>query len=101
MEKILENIEKIRKDRGIKQETLATLLGIKQATYSQYLNRNDGIKYSRVEEIAEKFGMSVIDIITYPEKWGPIPEEGCPECRKKDIMIQNLNEYIEILKKEK
>jgi len=98
MEKILKNIEAIRKEMGIKQSVLAEILDIKQPAYSNYINRESDIKWSRLLQISNVFGMDVIDVITYPVKYGPIAQQ-CESCKEKDKIIQNLNEYIEVLKK--
>lgn len=100
MEKILENIEAIRKEKGIKQEVLAEILGVKQPAYSNYINRESDITWSRLLQISNAFGMGVIDVITYPVKYGPLVDQ-CENCKEKDKIIQNLNEYIEVLKKRK
>lgn len=103
MEKIIENIEAIRKDKGIKQSVIAESLGITQGAYSQYVWRNHDLKYNKIVEIANILKVSVVDIVTYPEKYVPLSEikKECAECRQKDIIIENLNNYIEILKKTK
>ena len=100
MEKILENIETIRKEKRIKQAVLAEILGIKQSAYSNYINRESDISWSRLLQISNAFGMDVIDVITYPVKYSPVVEQ-CESCKEKDKIIQNLNEYIEVLKKRK
>lgn len=97
MEKILENIELIRKEKGIKQSVMAKILGIKQPAYSNYIKRESDISWSRLLQISNAFQMDVIDVITYPVKYSPIKQ--CESCKEKDKVIQNLNEYIEILKK--
>ena len=52
MEKILENIETIRKEKRIKQAVLAEILGIKQSAYSNYINRESDISWSRLLQIS-------------------------------------------------
>jgi transcriptional regulator with XRE-family HTH domain len=100
MEQILQNIELIRKKKGIKQTVIAEQLGVKQNTYSQYITRNHDIKHSRLSQIADKLNVRVIDIITYPDIY--VQEtESCANCREKDKIIKNLNEYIEMLTKKK
>lgn len=42
----------------------------------------------------------MIDVIKYPIPYAPMVEQ-CQGCKEKDKIIQNLNEYIEILKKRK
>ena len=100
MEKILENIEAIRKQKRIKQVVLAEILGIKQSAYSNYIRRESDISWSRLLQISNAFGMDVIDVITYPIKYGPLTDQ-CESCKEKDKIIQNLNEYIEVLRKRK
>ena len=100
MEKILENIEAIRKQKGIKQEVIADALGIGQSAYSNYINRESDITWSRLLQICNILGVDVIDVIKYPIPYAPMVEQ-CQGCKEKDKIIQNLNDYIEILKKKK
>ena len=100
MNKVQENIELIRREKGIKQSTMANMLNISQSTYSQYFSRNDDIRYGLISQIAEKLGVTVIDIITYPEKWVPLSSmrhNECELCKQKDAIIKNLNNYIDVL----
>ncbi len=101
MNEILKNIEEIRKEKHIKQVVIADILGIKQPAYSNFINRDSDISYSRLLQISNALGVSVIDIITWPEKWVPESQQAhvCEGCLEKDKIIQNLNDYIEILKK--
>lgn len=100
MNDIRENIESIRKEKRINQDVLAEKLGVTQGTYSGYLTQNNDIKYGLLLEIANKLEVSVIDIITYPQKY-VLENENCLKCKEKDLIIKNLNEYIEILKNKK
>ena len=98
MESILKNIEAIRKEKHIKQEDIAAELGIKQSSYSSYISRNSDITYSRLLQISLILGVSVVDIIVWPEKY--IPESSSKhldECMAKDATITHLNQYIELL----
>lgn len=100
MEEVLNNIEIIRKEKRIKQEVIAAELGIKQSSYSSYIRRESDITYSRLLHISNILGVSVIDIITYPEKYVPeTPVKHCSDCTEKDRTIQHLNKYIELLEK--
>jgi transcriptional regulator with XRE-family HTH domain len=96
MNSIAANIEAIRKEVGMKQEVLAEKLGVTQGTYSGYLTQNQDIKYRLILEIANKLNVSVIDIITWPEKYVP-ESDTCDECREKEEIIKNLNNYIKLL----
>ncbi|MDR0830883.1 MAG: helix-turn-helix domain-containing protein [Prevotellaceae bacterium] len=96
MNDIRQNIEEIRKEKGINQENLAEMLGIKQATFSGYLTRNKNLTYEKLLEIADKLEVSIIDLITHPTKY--VPEKNfCNSCKEKDKTIENLNQLIETL----
>ena len=72
MEKILENIKKIRNEKGISQEYIATSLKIEQSSYGLIENGKRKLRYDTLLQIAIALEMNVIDIITFPEKWSPI-----------------------------
>lgn len=98
MNNILKNIETIRKEKHIKQEVIAAELGIKQSSYSSYITRESDITFSRLSHISDILGVSVIDIITWPERY--VPESSvkqCESCLEKDTTIANLNKYIKTL----
>lgn len=100
VEKILKNIEEIRKDKHIKQEVIAAELGIKQSSYSSYITRGSDITFSRLEKISEIFGVSVIDLIGWPERYVSVSSVvDCGSSCEKDVTIANLNKYIELLEK--
>jgi len=98
MENILKNIEAIRKEKRIKQEVIAAELGIKQSSYSSFITRESDITFSRLSRISDIFGMSVVDVITFPDKYVPAStDKKCDDCAEKDKTIQHLNKYIEVL----
>ena len=100
MEDILKNLEAIRKEKRITQDALASKLGIKQSSYSSFITRESDITYSRLLQVSEALGVSIIDIITWPEKYIlESSEKQCKECEAKDTTITNLNKYIELLEK--
>ena len=97
---IVKNIEAIRKDRGLTQAQVGALLGMSQQSYSQYMNKNTDLPFSKIVRFAEIYNISIVNLIMYPKKY---VEEGtcapiCEECKKKDEIIENLNEYIKLLK---
>lgn len=99
MIEIQKNIEAIRRAKGIKQVEMGNRLGVSQMAYSNYVNRDADIPFSRLEKIAEALRISVMDIITYPEHYVPdsIVTPECEECVKKQKTIDNLNTLIEVL----
>ena len=88
-------IETIRKEKRIKQEVIAAELGIKQSSYSSFITRESDISFSRLLHISNILGVSVIDIIAYPDKYVlESSDKRCDECEEKDKTSQNLNKYI-------
>lgn len=69
MNKILENVEEIRKMKGLSQIELCEKLGIKQPAYSHCINKTDDIKLSTLQRIADILEVSLVDIIIYPDKY--------------------------------
>ena len=97
MEKIMQNIESIRKEKGIKQEVIAKILGISQSAYSNYVNRNNDITLSRLSHICEALDVTLIDVITYPDKY--VSRDEIVTDYEKDATIKHLNSYISLLEK--
>lgn len=95
MNKILSNIEAIRREKGVKQEVIAERLGVSQQSYSGYFTETGDMKISRIQEIADILGVDLVDIVTYPVKYVPAEDVvECEKCREKDEIIKNLNELL-------
>lgn len=93
---ILKNIESLRKDKHLSQEAIAKELGVSQSAYSNYVNRNDDIPFSRLLRIADVLKVDVIDIIKYPNHY--VLDSGeCEHCLHKEKVISQLSNYIEVL----
>ena len=99
MIEILKNIEAIRKEKHVKQELIAKELGVTQPAYSNYVNRNMDIPFSRLSQIANILKVDVVDIIKYPEHYVPDNSvtNDCESCKEKEAVIRSLSRYIEIL----
>lgn len=99
---IIANIEAIRQEKGIKQSEMGKKLGTTQSGYSNFVNRNTDMPFSRITQIADILGVSVVDIVTYPVKYVPEDQAAapmCEECQKKQETIDNLNELLREYKK--
>lgn len=96
MNKILENLEAIRIEKGLKQEFVAQRIGISQQAYSRYFSDQDDMKVSRLQQICSALDVSLVDVVTWPEHYVPESEATpqCAECKKKDEIIDNLNELL-------
>ncbi len=68
-EQLLKNILEIRLKKGFSQEYMAENLGFTQPGYSVIERGMRQMDYSLLCRIADVFDMSVIDIITYPDKY--------------------------------
>lgn len=69
MNKVLENIELIRKSKGLKQSDMSERLGVAQSSYSRLITETGDIKLSMLQRIADILEISIVDIITYPDKY--------------------------------
>ncbi len=67
--KVLQNIITIRNSKGFTQDYVASKLGMKQAGYGLIEKGQRGLQFELLEQIAIIFDMSIINIITYPEKY--------------------------------
>ena len=104
---LLENIQAIRKEKGLSQENVGFAIGKKQPGYALIENGNRGLDYQMLLQIAIELDVSVVDIITYPEKLvsheisevnEPITVYGkCAICAEKEKRILLLEKYIERL----
>jgi transcriptional regulator with XRE-family HTH domain len=94
MENILNNIKQIRLERGYSQEFMASQLKIEQTGYSYIETGRRKLKYETLEQIAIVFGISVIDIIAYPEKYINV-EQVALETKKKDGRVAILIEVAD------
>lgn len=69
MNNILENIDTIRRNKGYSQEYLAAQIGMKQAGLSLIMSGERELKYNTLLQIAKVLQVSVVDIITFPDKY--------------------------------
>ena len=64
--KAIENIKKIRLDKGIPQKKIADALNLDNAVVSNIENGKRELKVSELEIIANCLEVSIIDLFTYP-----------------------------------
>lgn len=96
MDSIGDNIKLKLREEGFKLEYIAKQLGITQSSLSQRLDNGDQIKYKTILEISKVTNIPVIDFVTYPYQYHR--KNDCVQCKEKDEIIKNLNEYINLLK---
>lgn len=110
-EKLIQNIIQIRNSKGLTKRSMAEALGINEASYGRIENGKIALSYRQLADIARTLQISVIDIITYPDKYvkseapGEEPVEAVLQIKlKKDKKDQVLKlvfgeNDIEILNK--
>ncbi len=69
MDKVLENIRTIRESKGYSQESFAEMLHLTQSAYARFERGASKTDLKIVRAIADAFGMSLIDLISYPKKY--------------------------------
>ncbi len=99
---VRKNLKAIIGNRGISQKKLAIEVGMEQNALSNWLNYQGDASLQKITEICEALGISVVDALTYPVKY--VPEDqvnpACEECKRKDEIIDNLQELLRKYKQE-
>lgn len=85
-ESILERITKIRESQQVSKRALAAKIGLSESAYGRVESGETAMTYKQLANIASSLNMSVIDVITYPEKY----------VRQSDD-ARNTNEPIEAI----
>ena len=65
MTSIEEKIKNLREIKNFTQEFMAEKLGITQAAYSKLESGNTKIRYSKIEEISNIFGIKVEELLSF------------------------------------
>jgi transcriptional regulator with XRE-family HTH domain len=64
-----EKIRKVRELKGLKQETVASKLGMSVTAYGNIERNESSLTYEKLEEIAAAMEVNVQDIISIPEQF--------------------------------
>jgi transcriptional regulator with XRE-family HTH domain len=67
--KIGDKIRKVRELKGLKQENIATALGMSVTAYGNIERNESSVSYEKLEEIAAALEVAVQDIINIPEQF--------------------------------
>lgn len=86
VKKITDNLRKIIADRGITQVAMAAFLEKDASQFSKILNGTIHLRVEHLAKIASHLNMSIIDIITYPEKYRP--QEAGDDTVRASVTIQ-------------
>lgn len=100
---IIKNLKEIRVFHKVNQEEMAEILGINVSNYSRIETGFRKLTVDEIVKIANYLHEDVTYFFTYPERYVSenSPRLNCKNCDEKDKTIKTLNEYIEVLKKEK
>lgn len=66
---VIKNIVQIRNSQELTKRKMASLMNINEASYGRIESEKVALSYGDLAKIASIFGMSVIDVITYPDKY--------------------------------
>lgn len=92
---LLNNIKQIRITKGYSLNYIAEKMGHSYTFYALIESGKRGLEFETLCEIADILNYSVVDLITYPDTLKKIE---CKECKQKDEIIKNLQDYIRLLK---
>ena len=73
-----EKVRMLRQIKGYSQEKMAEMLDISAVTYGNYERNKGDISLNKLEQIAQIFGLSVQDILTFGDKVSNF-FEGCDQ----------------------
>ncbi|MBR1514947.1 MAG: helix-turn-helix transcriptional regulator [Bacteroidales bacterium] len=62
-------LREIREQRNLSQEETAEKMHISQSAYARFELTKTKIDLERLEKFASVMGMSIIDVLTYPERY--------------------------------
>jgi len=68
---IVENIIKIRREKGISQEVIAFALGVDTSVVSNIENKKRELRVSELEKIANVLNVDTLYLLTYPQVYAP------------------------------
>ena len=72
---IYQKIREIRLQKSINQQVIADALSVDVAVVSNIEKGKRELRFKEVEIISNLFGMSLIDLITYPDRYVKISQE--------------------------
>ena len=83
--KILENIKQIRKNQKLTKREVANALCMSEANYGRIENGHAALQFRHLAKIASLFGMGVIDVLSYPDKY---VQETSPKAEPVEAVLQ-------------
>ncbi len=77
----MNNLQKLRKARGEKQEEIAALLGMSAANLSGYERGTRALTEEHINKLCDHFGVTADELLgrAAPEEKSPLPDGICPD----------------------
>jgi transcriptional regulator with XRE-family HTH domain len=81
---LAENLKKLRKDKGLKQEELANMVGVTRQTIGVYEKAEGHVGVATIEKLAEVLGVEETDLVAVskPAEKVEMPKEQWAEIRR-------------------
>ena len=100
---VRQNLRAMISERGDLQKKIALETGRGDSAVSNWLNGKGQPSLRKTLEICEVLEISIVDVFTYPEKYVPESQANpaCEECKRKDEIIDNLQELLRKYKQER
>lgn len=93
---VRKNLKAIIEERKLSQKQIAFDSGMTESGLSTWLSSKSDASLRKTSAICEAIGISLVDALTYPEKY--VPEDqahpACEECKRKDEIIDYLSELL-------
>jgi len=93
---VRKNLTAIIEERGILKKNIALDTKVKGSAISNWLHSEGQPTLRKTLEICEVLGIPIVDVFTYPEKYVPESQNHpfCEDCKRKDEIIDNLQELL-------
>ena len=85
MNKLSENLKKIRKDHNLSQEQLSELLGVSRQAISKWESSAAYPEMDKVIQICNEFNLNIDDLLN----------KDIRECKNQEKQKNNINKYID------
>lgn len=103
MNEMAQLLRTIRESKRMSQNDLAEKLNITQPAYARIESGETALKYETLHQFAAAVDMSIVEVITYPEKlkrkltptiYEDHKENGVDQVRQLQNEIKRLNSYL-------
>lgn len=73
-DKLIKNIIQIRRNQDLTKRQMADRMNINETSYGRIESGNIGLSCKHLADIASALRVSIVDIITYPDKWEKVEQ---------------------------